>query len=122
MTVKLVEKGSHVQISKNVNLDEFECQCTFKACVAVIINSELFDKFEILRERCGNQPLRITSGYRCPSHNNSVPKSAKLSRHMAGTALDIAYPFHVSNEEFEKHCKDLFEFNKIYMSWIHVNI
>lgn len=124
MTIRIYEKGTHKQISKNVNLDEIECHCTFKSCVATIVVSELYDRFEILREKCGNVPLIITSGYRCPSHNNSLKDSAKLSRHIAGLALDIKYPsiFDVSNEDFERYCAEIFDFIKLYPGRIHVDI
>jgi uncharacterized protein YcbK (DUF882 family) len=44
-------------------------------------------QLEILREHLG-RPIRITSGYRTPTHNARV-KGAKTSQHIFGKAADI---------------------------------
>jgi uncharacterized protein YcbK (DUF882 family) len=47
----------------------------------------LFNAFKDIREEWGN-PIKITSGYRCPMHNSMVGGSA-LSVHQWGLALDM---------------------------------
>lgn len=48
---------------------------------------ELFDAFKEIREAKG-EPINITSGYRCPKHNDAVG-GVPLSVHLFGLALDL---------------------------------
>jgi hypothetical protein len=50
------------------------------------------DKLQSLRNRLG-KPLIVRSGYRSPSHNRAVG-GAPASKHMLGTAFDIAMSNH----------------------------
>ncbi|SDW85874.1 YcbK family protein [Roseicitreum antarcticum] len=50
------------------------------------------DKLQALRDRLG-KPLIIRSAYRSPAHNTAV-KGAPRSKHMDGTAFDIAMTNH----------------------------
>ena len=59
---------------------------------AIKINSEAMDKLQFLRNRLG-KPLIVRSGYRSPSHNRAVG-GAPASKHMLGTAFDIAMSNH----------------------------
>ena len=59
---------------------------------AIKINTEAMDKLQSLRNRLG-KPLIVRSGYRSPSHNRAV-KGAPRSKHMDGTAFDIAMANH----------------------------
>ena len=59
---------------------------------AIKINSEAMDKLQSLRNRLG-KPLIVRSGYRSPSHNRAVG-GAPASKHMLGTAFDIAMSNH----------------------------
>jgi hypothetical protein len=56
------------------------------------INTEAMDKLQSLRNRLG-KPLIVRSGYRSPSHNRAVG-GAPASKHMQGTAFDIAMSNH----------------------------
>lgn len=49
---------------------------------------ELALKLERIRERLGNRPITITSGYRTAKHNTAVG-GAKNSFHLRGMAADI---------------------------------
>ncbi|NET33687.1 MAG: DUF882 domain-containing protein [Cyanothece sp. SIO1E1] len=49
---------------------------------------QLATKFEDIRQRLGNQPIKITSGYRPPAVNRAVG-GASRSRHLTGEAIDI---------------------------------
>lgn len=59
---------------------------------AIEINTEALDKLQSLRNRLG-KPLIVRSGYRSPSHNRAVG-GAPASKHMQGTAFDIAMSNH----------------------------
>ena len=59
---------------------------------AIKINTEAMDKLQSLRNRLG-KPLIVRSGCRSPSHNRAVG-GAPASKHMLGTAFDIAMSNH----------------------------
>ncbi|MBC7138892.1 MAG: DUF882 domain-containing protein [Defluviimonas sp.] len=59
---------------------------------AIRINTEAMDKLQSLRNRLG-KPLIIRSAYRSPEHNRAVG-GAPASKHMLGTAFDIAMANH----------------------------
>jgi zinc D-Ala-D-Ala carboxypeptidase len=56
------------------------------------LHPEAMDKLQALRDRLG-KPLIIRSAYRSPKHNRAVG-GAKASKHMDGTAFDIAMANH----------------------------
>jgi len=56
------------------------------------INEEALDKLQALRDRLG-KPLIVRSAYRSPAHNRAVG-GAPRSKHMDGTAFDIAMANH----------------------------
>ena len=56
------------------------------------LNSEAMDKLQTLRNRLG-KPMIVLSGYRSPAHNKAVG-GAPHSKHMLGTAFDIAMSNH----------------------------
>jgi zinc D-Ala-D-Ala carboxypeptidase len=59
---------------------------------AIKINTEAMDKLQSLRNRLG-KPLILRSAYRSPEHNRAVG-GAPASKHMQGTAFDIAMSNH----------------------------
>ncbi len=59
---------------------------------ALRIDEEALDKLQALRDRLG-KPLIVRSAYRSPAHNRAVG-GAPLSKHMDGTAFDIAMANH----------------------------
>jgi len=59
---------------------------------ALKINTEAMDKLQTLRNRLG-KPLIVRSAYRSPAHNRAVG-GAPRSKHMLGTAFDIAMSNH----------------------------
>jgi hypothetical protein len=59
---------------------------------AIRINTAAMDKLQALRDRLG-KPLIIRSAYRSPEHNRRVG-GAKASKHLQGTAFDIAMANH----------------------------
>jgi hypothetical protein len=56
------------------------------------LHPEAMDKLQALRDRLG-KPLILRSAYRSPAHNRAVG-GAKASKHMDGTAFDIAMANH----------------------------
>ena len=52
------------------------------------IDKELLMVLERLRKDLGDNPVTITSGYRCSTHNSNVG-STENSQHRKGTAADI---------------------------------
>jgi zinc D-Ala-D-Ala carboxypeptidase len=59
---------------------------------AIRINTEAMDKLQALRDRLG-KPMIVRSAYRSPEHNRAVG-GAPASKHMQGTAFDIAMANH----------------------------
>ena len=59
---------------------------------AIKINAQAMDALQALRDRLG-KPLIVRSAYRSPSHNRAVG-GAPASKHMLGTAFDIAMSNH----------------------------
>ena len=56
------------------------------------LHPEALDKLQALRDRLG-KPLIVRSAYRSPEHNRAVG-GARASKHMDGTAFDIAMSNH----------------------------
>jgi zinc D-Ala-D-Ala carboxypeptidase len=76
-----------------------------------------------LRDALGT-PLKINSGYRCPSLNKAI-KGAKNSQHMSGQAADIVDLIH-GNEFLFRKLKELnLPFDQIIdefgFRWVHVS-
>jgi len=74
------------QLTEHFNLREFQCRC----CGTVKLDFVLVQKLEELRRYLG-VPVRVTSGYRCPAHNQAVG-GVKDSLHCQGLAADIVVP------------------------------
>ena len=81
---------------------------------------------EQLRELNGNQPLHISSGYRCPRLNSAI-KGAPNSQHMLGQAADIDLGSKTANQAFFELVKNsgfVFDqlINEFDFSWVHVSL
>ena len=74
------------QLSKNFSAGEFMCKCG-KYCTTFKVDDDLVTKLQKLRDKLG-KPIRINSGYRCPTHNKNVG-GASASYHTKGMAADI---------------------------------
>ncbi len=95
---------------------EFACKC----CGQVKVDKELLLKLETLRFYLGNEPIIVTSGYRCPKHNKTVG-GARYSQHMTGKAADIKIKG-CNSYAVGKMAKNLgFGFIKVYPGWVHVD-
>ena len=74
-------------VAEHFRMREFECPC----CHLVRLSPLLVYLLEELRAFWGN-PVLITSGFRCPSHNRRV-NGAPRSLHLLGQAADVIVPF-----------------------------
>lgn len=83
---KVFKKGSDVQLTKNFHLSEIDCKCDRDDCTTTVVDLEHIKTLQRLRDKVG--VLKITSGYRCESHNKAVGGSKK-STHKDGLATDI---------------------------------
>ena len=91
------KKGDKLQITNHFSSSEFECPCD--KCTDQFIDSELVNKLEDLRNQYGSL-IRITSGYRCPAHNQEVGGVAN-SAHCTSLAADIQ-PIVMTVDELDK--------------------
>jgi len=71
---------------KHFTASEFQCHC---GCGANEIKQELVEKLDMLRGWYG-KPMVVTSGYRCPGHNQAVSTTGQAGPHTTGYAADIA--------------------------------
>lgn len=71
-------------LTANFNRSEFACPC----CGVTDINMGLVEALQRIRNDLG-QPMTITSGYRCKSHNQAVG-GVDTSAHVYGFAADMA--------------------------------
>lgn len=73
---------------KNFSPAEIAC----RGSGSLRIHEEALDKLQALRDRLG-KPLIVRSAYRSPTHNRAVGGAAR-SKHLDGTAFDIAMTNH----------------------------
>lgn len=85
MSIVTFKSGDKTALTENFTRSEFACPC---GCDSQMIEQELADKIQGIRDRLGKK-IRITSGYRCVSHNASKKVGgSKQSRHLYGIAAD----------------------------------
>ena len=82
------EVPDHLWRWKNFSPAEIACRGTGQ----LKLHPEALDRLQSLRDRLG-KPLIIRSAYRSPEHNRAV-NGAPRSKHMDGTAFDIAMTNH----------------------------
>ena len=117
MSTYIKEQSEWMEKWQNFELKEFVCQC---GCNEVKIFSSLLDLLQSARDVLG--PLRITSAYRCPTHNDNVSSTGLAGPHTTGMAVDIW----VENSNHRKQLIDFFT-NKvtglgIAKTFLHVDI
>ena len=124
----IVSNVNEDRLSKHFSESEFWCrgqeQGTCNCNHSIYIEPRLIAMLEKLREVCGNRPLYINSGYRCPQHNAAIG-GVPDSQHCLGTAADVARPEGITFEQFKK-CVEQLPFDGIgfypYDDFIHVDI
>ena len=68
---------------------ELQCKCGKCDSTGHEMKLELMEPLIVLR-RTMDFPFRITSAYRCPTHNNQVSTTGFTGAHTTGCAIDIA--------------------------------
>jgi len=74
---------NNFKLSEHFNLMEFQCPC----CHTARVHPRLVRMLESLRDKWGD-PIFLTSGYRCISHNREVG-GVPDSLHILGQAADV---------------------------------
>ena len=75
-------------MTKNFNIQEFNCKCGCEMPADVLANiTELAENLQIVRDML-DEPIQINSAYRCEAHNRAIG-GVKYSQHVKGTAADI---------------------------------
>ncbi len=78
---------NHIKISKNFWLDEFHCKGEDCCGHLLKIDPQVVKGVQKLRKEI-DKPITVTSGYRCPRHNEDVGGQPH-SLHLSGLAADI---------------------------------
>jgi len=103
--------------AKYFTIDEFRCPC----CGKVEIVPLLIELLDAARLRAGI-PFYITSGYRCPKHNQAAGGHPR-SMHLLGAAADIRVASSVERYRIlEALLRVGFRRIGIYPYWIHADI
>ena len=69
----------------NFSEDEFRCHC---GCGDAAMDEEFILLLQAVRDKVG--AIIISSGYRCPDHNERVSSSGRAGPHTTGMAADIS--------------------------------
>jgi len=69
---------------KNFEADEFRCRC---GCGVAAMDPAFVALLQRIRDEVG--PMKITSGYRCPKHNQNVSSTGPSGPHTTGRAADV---------------------------------
>lgn len=72
-------------LSKDFSKSEFKCSC---GCDKVRVSPHLVKGLQKMRDGYG-KPIKISSGFRCDDHNDTVG-GAQNSAHLTGDAADMA--------------------------------
>lgn len=119
-------KGETFPLNKYFSTREFSCKCTNKECVDQKIDKELLEKLTELRIAV-NEPITITSGYRCAAHQAAVEKSgvstvvAKHSQHELGKAVDLKTT-RMPIKDVVTLAERIFKAIGIASTWCHVDL
>lgn len=99
--IKKVKKTSNIKLSSHFNSNEFDCHG--RGCCSVTkYDTKLIEILEDVRNHFGKS-VRITSGYRCSTHNSKVGGNPNSS-HKLGQAADIVISG-VKPIEVAKYCE-----------------
>lgn len=88
-------KGEVHKLSDHFSTKEMDCQCKHESCKEQRISKDLIQRIENIRVEV-NQPLIVTSAFRCKQHQEDIRNSGvstvvakKQSQHELGNAVDI---------------------------------
>lgn len=111
---------NNFQISKNFNLQEFEC--THPDHRHVRVDDELVEKLQQLRDRL-DVPLVINSAYRCSERNKQVG-GVDNSQHLYGKEVDISlHTIPLQIKEIKRIARQIgFTGVGLYNTFIHLDV
>lgn len=116
-------KGVSEPVSLHFVSTDFDCKCDDKECVTTLLNEDLPRSLDKLWEAIG--PIKITSGFRCQKHNQSVGGSER-SQHLIGRAADVKSERGMLGIAIEQAARkiDLFNIGGIGTAyeWCHLDI
>ena len=92
MRVIVYQASDTSALSKNFTRKDFKCPC---GCTRQMVDSELVEKLQAIRDKLG-KAIKVTSGYRCLSHNAAVGGSSGSKHAMDGCGLAACRPQHQS--------------------------
>ena len=106
-----------MQISEHFTRQEFACKC---GCGFNTVDIQLVQLLERVREHFG-QPVYVTSGCRCPAHNERSGGGSK-SQHLYGRAADIVVR-DVDPDDVADYLENINPNGGVgrYSSWTHVD-
>ena len=85
MSIIEFQRGDKTALTKNFSRSEFQCPC---GCGQQFVDPELAGKLQLIRDKLGKK-IKITSGYRCITHNASkAVGGSPNSKHRYGMAAD----------------------------------
>lgn len=107
-------------LSKNFSRWEFACHC---GCGQEEVSPLLVEALQRLRDAVG-KPIHVTSGCRCPAHNQAV-KGSPRSQHCIGRAADIQVKG-MSSQKLGALAETIPGFARggvgLYDRWVHVDV
>lgn len=83
---KTYKSSDNTQLTEHFNVSEFRCKCGKNH--DTVLNPELTEKLEKLRQALNCSKIIINSGYRCVEHDKAVGGSGG-GQHVSGNAADI---------------------------------
>lgn len=108
-----------IQLTTNFKLSEF-CNLHDDLSSEILGNiTKLAKRLQELRDKL-DKPIKITSGYRSPDHNQSVG-GAKQSYHMKGMAVDCVVQ-DMEPKDVYKHLTDWQGGIGLYIAHLHLDI
>ena len=126
LDIMMLPKNISYDLTEHLSHKEFKCRCERETCHYTLVNRELTDSFETLRQLI-DRPLTVNSGYRCAFHNADKKVGGRpTSNHTRGSAIDISLKGFNEKERATiiYHANDLFDYVKVYQAaqFIHCQI
>lgn len=123
MAVQTYKKGDRTQLSKHFNQREFDCKCTRSTCSVTLIDLDMIDKLEKIRDDLYVQ-LIVLSGFRCPDHQEDMRKDGRktadgISTHEIGQAVDWMTGHHTGDQLEAASRKHGFHSVGVAKNWVH---
>ena len=84
--IKSYPYNSTERLSEHFTANEFKCKCG--GTHDFMVDTELIEKLELIREKLNCSKITVTSGFRCVQHDKNVGGSG-TGQHTKGKAADI---------------------------------